>query len=93
MIGLAWFIDPTTGFIQHDGTAGGSSANVVFDPKTRIGVVVLMNQQGAPVIGLSMKLMRLVNGRFKAEYQPQPPRGEAEPTRPEPGLPGQASSP
>lgn len=92
-IGLAWFIDEATGFIQHDGATGGSSANVVFDPKTRIGVVVLMNQQGAPVVGLSMKLMRLVNGRFKAEYQPQAPRDEAEPAPPEPGLPGPADSP
>ena len=77
-IGLAWFIDPQTGFIAHDGATAGSSANVVFDPKSKIGVVVLMNQQGAPVVRMSLQIMRLVNKNYTTDTFPPSPRGEEE---------------
>lgn len=63
-IGLAWFIDPETGFVQHNGSTRGSSANVVFDPKRKIGVVVLMNQNSAPSVRLSLQVMHLLHGKF-----------------------------
>jgi serine-type D-Ala-D-Ala carboxypeptidase/endopeptidase len=77
-IGLGWFIDPASGFVQHNGGTAGSSADVIFDPQTKVGVVVLMNQQHAPATALARKLMSLVNNRFKEEHDPPIPRDDAE---------------
>lgn len=77
-IGLGWFIDPKMNFIQHNGETNGSSADVIFDPQTKIGVVVLMNQAGAPATLLARKIMRLVNNRYLDEQYPPIPREAAE---------------
>jgi D-alanyl-D-alanine-carboxypeptidase/D-alanyl-D-alanine-endopeptidase len=66
-IGLAWFINPETGIIQHNGATNGSSADLIFDPQTKIGVVVLMNQQRAPATRLANQIMRLLNDRYKTD--------------------------
>lgn len=75
-IGLAWFIDPKTGLIDHDGSTGGSSAYVAFDPKTKVGVVVLMNQKGGPAVGLARQILRFVNRHPQAEDHPRAPRDQ-----------------
>ncbi len=77
-IGLAWFIDPKTGLVDHDGSTGGSSAYVAFDPKTKVGVVVLMNQNGGPAVGLARQILRFVNRHPQAEYHPRVPRDTEE---------------
>jgi D-alanyl-D-alanine-carboxypeptidase/D-alanyl-D-alanine-endopeptidase len=66
-IGIAWFINPETGIIQHNGATNGSSADLIFDPQTKIGVVVLMNQQHAPATRLANQIMRLLNDRYKPD--------------------------
>jgi serine-type D-Ala-D-Ala carboxypeptidase/endopeptidase len=66
-IGLAWFINSEAGIIQHNGATNGSSADLIFDPQTKIGVVVLMNQQRAPATRLANQIMRLVNDRYKTD--------------------------
>src|SRR5262249_10357160 len=73
-IGLAWFINPETGTIQHNGATAGSSADVIFDPQTKTGVVVLMNQQHAPATRLANQILRLVNDRYKTA-EPRLPQG------------------
>jgi serine-type D-Ala-D-Ala carboxypeptidase/endopeptidase len=77
-IGLGWFIDPASGFIQHNGGTAGSSSDMVFDPQTKTGVVVLMNKQDAPATALARKLLQLVNNRLREEFSPPIPREDAE---------------
>jgi CubicO group peptidase (beta-lactamase class C family) len=77
-IGLGWFIDPKLNFLQHNGETNGSSSDMVFDPQTKIGVVVLMNQAGAPATSLARKVMRLVNSRYLDEQYPALPRDDSE---------------
>lgn len=61
-IRLAWFIEPGSGLVHYHGATSGSSANVVLDPRRQTGVVVLMNQAGAPAVRLSHEIMKLLNG-------------------------------
>lgn len=75
-IGMAWFIDPETGFIAHDGATGGSSSNVVFDPKTKTGVVVLINQEKGPVIALSARIMKLLHANLNTDNWQKSPSGD-----------------
>jgi serine-type D-Ala-D-Ala carboxypeptidase/endopeptidase len=58
-IGLGWFIFPTDGreIANHDGGTGGFCSYVGYDPKERIGVVVLSNAftpSGVVDIGLHL---------------------------------------
>jgi CubicO group peptidase (beta-lactamase class C family) len=58
-IGLGWFIFPTDGreIAMHDGGTGGFCSFVGYDPKERIGVVVLSNAftpSGVVDIGLHL---------------------------------------
>lgn len=42
-IGLAWFIDPATGRISHGGATRGTTAEVSFNPREDLALVVLSN--------------------------------------------------
>ncbi len=72
-IGLGWFIFPTDGreIANHDGGTGGFCSWVGYDPKERIGVVVLSNAftpSGVVDIGL-----HLLNPKVPLA-NPEPPR-------------------
>jgi D-alanyl-D-alanine-carboxypeptidase/D-alanyl-D-alanine-endopeptidase len=72
-IGLGWFIFPTNGreIAMHDGGTGGFCSFVGYDPKERIGVVVLSNTftpSGVVDIGL-----HLLNPKVPVA-NPEPPR-------------------
>ena len=78
-IGLGWFISPETGFVMKDGGTRGSSANILFDPQRKIGVVVLMNQARAPATRLSVQVMRLLHGDFDPKSISEPPMDDGKP--------------
>jgi hypothetical protein len=72
-IGLGWFIFPTDGreIANHDGGTGGFCSWIGYDPKQRIGVVVLSNAftpSGVVDIGL-----HLLDPKFPLA-NPEPPR-------------------
>jgi hypothetical protein len=56
--------------VGRQAALGQSTANVVFDPKTKIGVVVWMNQKGAPSTRISLEIMHRLHGRFDVERFP-----------------------
>lgn len=74
-IGLAWFIEPKSGLVHHDGATAGSSANVVFHPGKKVGVVVLMNQAKSPCVKLSMEVLALLHREVDAGTFRDSPRG------------------
>ncbi|MBZ5636680.1 MAG: serine hydrolase [Acidobacteriia bacterium] len=76
-IGLGWFIFPTDGreIANHDGGTGGFCSWVGYDPKERIGVVVLSNTftpSGVVDIGL-----HLLDPKFPLA-NPEPPTQRTE---------------
>ena len=76
-IGLGWFIFPTDGreIAWHDGGTGGFRSFVGYDPKARIGVVVLSNAftlSGVDDIGL-----HLLNPKVPLA-NPEPPKQHTE---------------
>ncbi len=76
-IGLGWFIFPTDGreIANHDGGTGGFCSYVGYDPKERIGVVVLSNAftpSGVVDIGL-----HLLNPKWPLA-NPEPPKQRTE---------------
>ncbi len=76
-IGLGWFIFPTDGreVANHDGGTGGFCSFVGFDPKERIGVVVLSNaftRSGVVDIGI-----HLLNPKAPLA-NPEPPKQRTE---------------
>ena len=76
-IGLGWFIFPTDGreIANHDGGTGGFCSYVGYDPKKRIGVVVLSNAftpSGVVDIGL-----HLLNPKLPLA-NPEPPKQHTE---------------
>jgi hypothetical protein len=76
-IGLGWFIFPTDGreIANHDGGTGGFCSYVGYDPKARIGVVVLSNAfapAGVVDIGL-----HLLNPKVPLA-NPEPPKQHTE---------------
>jgi CubicO group peptidase (beta-lactamase class C family) len=76
-IGLGWFIFPTDGreIANHDGGTGGFCSWVGYDPKERIGVVVLSNAftpSGVVDIGL-----HLLNPKVPLA-NPEPPKQHTE---------------
>jgi CubicO group peptidase (beta-lactamase class C family) len=76
-MGLGWFIFPTDGreIAMHDGGTGGFCSFVGYDPKERIGVVVLSNAftpSGVGDIGL-----HLLNPKVPLA-NPEPPKQRTE---------------
>ena len=76
-IGLGWFIFPTDGreIANHDGGTGGFCSWVGYDPKERIGIVVLSNAftpSGVVDIGL-----HLLNPKVPLA-NPEPPKVRTE---------------
>ncbi len=76
-VGLGWFIFPIDGreIAMHDGGTGGFSSFVGYDPKERVGVVVLSNAftpSGVVDIGL-----HLLNPRAPLA-NPEPPKQHTE---------------
>ena len=79
-VGLGWFIFPTDGpeIAMHDGGTGGFCSLVGYDPKERIGVVVLSNAftpRGVADIGL-----HLLNPKLPLA-NPEPPKPRKPPTQ------------
>ena len=75
--GLGWFIFPTDGreIANHDGGTGGFCSWVGYDPKERIGIVVLSNAftpSGVVDIGL-----HLLNPKLPVAH-PEPPKQHTE---------------
>jgi CubicO group peptidase (beta-lactamase class C family) len=59
-VGLAWFVDKVEGgeIVSHSGTTGGYASFIAYDPKARVGVVVLSNSgSGAGVADIGMHLL------------------------------------
>ena len=78
--GIAWsaWRRGSVVWIQHSGALHGFRSNVCFDPKTKVGAIVLINGVGiAPV--LSMDLAEIAREAVLAE----PPRIEAPPPMPQ----------
>jgi CubicO group peptidase (beta-lactamase class C family) len=42
-IALGWFVDDGTGIVQHNGQTNGYHSFVGYDPRQKVGVVVLSN--------------------------------------------------
>jgi serine-type D-Ala-D-Ala carboxypeptidase/endopeptidase len=73
-IGLAWLIYTTDGkeIAWHNGGTGGFRSFVGFDPKERVGVVVLSNASGVDDVGF-----HLLNARLPLA-NPEPPKQRTE---------------
>lgn len=73
-IGLAWLIDSADGreIAWHNGGTGGFRSWVGYDPKERIGVVVLSNASGVDDIGF-----HLLNPKVPLA-NPEPPKRHTE---------------
>jgi CubicO group peptidase (beta-lactamase class C family) len=78
-IGLAWFIDPRTGSHAKNGGTRGSAADVIFDPKRKTAVVVLMNQTRAPAVRLSHQILLVLAGETDPKVPPGLPTDDGPP--------------
>lgn len=63
--------------VGHGGNTAGCSSNLIFDPKSGVGIVVMTNQQNETIFNYDM--LELVFGSFGdselAEYNKQVPKG------------------
>ncbi len=81
-IGLGWFLDLRGGveIVSHSGSTGGYQSFIGYDPKARIGVVVLSNSgTGVGVDDIGVHLLNTKVGLIDEEFL-KPPKQRTEVT-------------